>query len=391
MTFEQIKQSAGEHIMGTYARYDACIESGSGAVCKDVNGKEYIDFTSGIGVNSLGFADPEWVKAVSEQAGKLAHISNLYYTAPGVALAKALCERTGYSRVFFGNSGAEANEGAIKTARKYSFDKYGEGRADIVTLVNSFHGRTVTTLAATGQEVFHNYFFPFTEGFQHVPAGDFAALQLAAGPSVCAVMLEFVQGEGGVIPLDEGYVKQVADFCKERDILLIADEVQTGVGRTGKFLASEHFGVTPDITTLAKGLGGGLPIGAFLVGEKLKEVMGPSSHGTTFGMNPIVCAGANVVMGRTANEQFLREVTMKGEKIRACLTCCPEVAGTTGLGLMIGIQLKGKKSGDVAKACLEKGLLVLTAKEKVRLLPPLTITDEELSRGLQILWEVLNS
>ena len=216
-------------------------------------------------------------------------------------------------------------------------------------------------------------------------------MQLAAGPSVCAVMLEFVQGEGGVIPLDEGYVKQVADFCKERDILLIADEVQTGVGRTGKFLASEHFGVTPDITTLAKGLGGGLPIGAFLVGEKLKEVMGPSSHGTTFGMNPIVCAGANVVMGRTANEQFLREVTMKGEKIRACLTCCPEVAGTTGLGLMIGIQLKGKKSGDVAKACLEKGLLVLTAKEKVRLLPPLTITDEELSRGLQILWDVLNS
>ena len=390
MTFEQIKQADHEHVMNTYGRYDACVVSGKGATCTDVDGKKYIDFTSGIGVNSLGFADPDWVKAVSAQAGQLAHISNLFYTTPGVELADTLCKKTGYSRVFFGNSGAEANEGAIKTARKYSFDKYGTGRATILTLINSFHGRTVTTLSATGQDVFHNYFFPFTEGFKHVPAGDMAAVKAADDGTVCAVMVEFVQGEGGVIPLEVSFVKQLAAYCKERDILLIADEVQTGIGRTGKLLASQHFDILPDITTLAKGLGGGLPIGAFMVADKLKDVLGASSHGTTFGMNPIVCAGANVVMKKVADEQFLREVTMKGEKIRACLTLSPEVESTTGLGLMIGIKLKTKKSPDVVKACLKKGLMVLTAKEKVRLLPPLTITDEELSKGIQILWDVLN-
>ncbi len=391
MTFEAIKQADQSYVLGTYGRFDACIVKGQGATCQDIEGRTYIDFTSGIGVNSIGYADPDWVAAVSHQAGELAHISNLFYTTPGALLAKTLCEKTGYARVFFGNSGAEANEGAIKTARKYSFDKYGPGRSTVITLVNSFHGRTVTTLAATGQDVFHNYFYPFTEGFCHVPAGDFAALEQAAENGVCAVMLEFVQGEGGVIPLDQDYVRQVYDFCKQRDILFIADEVQTGIGRTGKLLASEHFGVRPDITTLAKGLGGGLPIGAFLVTEELVPVMGPSTHATTFGMNPIVCAGANVVLRKVANEQFLKEVVMKGEKIRSCLTCIPEVESTSGLGLMIGVKLRHKKSADVVRECLKKGLMVLTAKDKVRLLPPLTITDKELTQGVQILWDVLES
>ena len=390
MNFKQIKERDQQYILPTYKRYDACIEKGRGAVCSGSDGRRYLDFTSGIGVNSLGFADPDWVKAVSEQAEKLAHISNLYYTLPDGELAQRLCEYTGYSRAFFGNSGAEANEGAIKTARKYSFDKYGEGRSTIVTLVNSFHGRTVTTLAATGQEVFHQYFGPFTSGFRYAAANDMASVAGAADDSVCAVMLEFIQGEGGVIPLEESFVKELFAFCKERDILIIADEVQTGVGRTGKFLAAEHFGVRADITTLAKGLGGGLPIGAVLVNEKLKDVMGPSSHGSTFGGNPIVCAGANAVMKKVADDRFLREVSAKGDKLRSCLLCCGNVASVTGLGMMLGIELKSGTSAEVAKACLEKGLLVLTAKEKVRLLPPLTITDQELSDGLRILWEVLS-
>lgn len=390
MNFNQIKERDQQYILPTYKRFDACIEKGSGAVCTGSDGRRYLDFTSGIGVNSLGFADSDWVKAVSEQAEKLAHISNLYYTLPDGELAQRLCERTGYSRVFFGNSGAEANEGAIKTARKYSFDKYGEGRGTVVTLVNSFHGRTITTLTATGQEVFHQYFGPFTGGFRYAEANNMASLAGAVDDSVCAVMLEFIQGEGGVIPLEEGFVKELFAFCKERDILVIADEVQTGVGRTGKFLAAEHFGVQADITTLAKGLGGGLPIGAVLVNEKLKDVMGPSSHGSTFGGNPIVCAGANAVMKKVADDRFLREVAAKGDKLRSCLLCCGNVASVTGLGMMLGIELKSGTSAEVAKACLEKGLLVLTAKEKVRLLPPLTITDQELSDGLRILWEVLS-
>ena len=388
MNFQKIKEQDKKNILGTYNRFDVCIESGKGATCRDVNGKKYIDFTSGIGVNSLGFAHPEWVKAVSEQAGRLAHISNLYYTIPDNELAKALCEQTGYAAVFFGNSGAEANEGAIKAARKYSFDKYGKGRDQIITLNNSFHGRTVTTLAATGQDVFHQYFGPFTAGFRYAEP-NMEAVTAAADGSVCAVMLEFIQGEGGVIPLDEKFVQDLFAFCKERDILIIADEVQTGVGRTGKFLASEHYGVRPDITTLAKGLGGGLPIGAFLGEERRRGGMGSSSHGSTFGGNPIACAGANVVLRTVCNEKFLREVAAKGGKLRACLSLCGDVAEVTGQGMMLGIRLKKQKAGDVAQKCLEKGLLVLTAKDRVRLLPPLTITDAEIKQGLQILWDVL--
>ena len=390
MDFQHVKEQDKQYIMNTYGRFDACIVKGKGAICTDINGKEYVDFTSGIGVNSLGFADESWVKAVTEQAGNLAHISNLYYTLPDGELAKTLCEKTGYSRVFFGNSGAEANEGAIKVARKYSFDKYGPGRNGIITLLNSFHGRTVTTLAATGQEVFHNYFYPFTEGFSHSIANDFDDFLKAVNKTTCAVMMEFIQGEGGVNALDKDYVQKVVSYCNEHDILVIGDEVQTGIGRTGKLLCGEHFGVQADITTLAKGLGGGLPIGAVLVNDKLKDVLGASTHGTTFGGNPVVCAGANAVLKKVANDPFLKEVELKGEKIRACLACCGEVKSLSGLGLMIGIELKTKKSADVAKACLEKGLLVLTAKTKVRLLPPLTITDEELTRGLNVLWEVLS-
>ena len=390
MDFQHVKEQDKQYIMNTYGRFDACIVKGKGAICTDINGKEYVDFTSGIGVNSLGFADESWVKAVTEQAGNLAHISNLYYTLPDVELAKTLCEKTGYSRVFFGNSGAEANEGAIKIARKYSFDKYGQGRNGIITLLNSFHGRTVTTLAATGQEVFHNYFYPFTEGFSYSIANDFDDFLKAVNKTTCAIMMEFIQGEGGVNALDREYVQKVVNYCREHDILVIADEVQTGIGRTGKLLCGEHFGVQADITTLAKGLGGGLPIGAVLVNDKLKDVLGASTHGTTFGGNPVVCAGANAVLKKVANDPFLKEVELKGEKIRACLACCGEVKSLSGLGLMIGIELKTKKSADVAKACLEKGLLVLTAKTKVRLLPPLTITDEELTKGLNVLWEVLS-
>lgn len=390
MDFSQIKQDDKQYIMNTYGRYDACIVKGEGATCTDVNGKEYIDFTSGIGVNSLGFADKDWVKAVTEQASTLAHISNLYYTLPDVELAKTLCEKTGYSRVFFANSGAEANEGAIKVARKYSFDKYGEGRNKIVTLVNSFHGRTVTTLSATGQDVFHNYFYPFTEGFCYAVANDFDDLLSKVDNTVCAVMLEYIQGEGGVNSLDKEYIKKVFEYCNKNDILVIADEVQTGISRTGKLLCGENFGVLADITTLAKGLGGGLPIGAVLVNDKLKGVLTPSTHGTTFGANPIVCAGANAVLKKVSEESFLEEVLVKSEKIKTSLSKCNEVKSISGIGLMIGIELNTKNSADVLKACLEKGLMVLTAKTKVRLLPPLTITDEELTKGLNILLEVLS-
>ena len=385
--FESIKERDQSYIMHTYGRSEICLVKGEGSVVTDSEGMDYIDFTSGIGVNSLGFCDPDWVEAVAGQAGKLQHTSNLYYTLPCGELAETLCKRTGYGKVFFGNSGAEANEAAIKLARKYSFDKYGAGRDKIVTLVNSFHGRTVTTLAATGQEVFHNFFFPFTGGFAYAPAGDIEALKAACGEDACAVMLEFVQGEGGVVPLNKGYVEAVAAFCKERDILLIADEVQTGIGRTGTLLASEQYGVKPDVTTLAKGLGGGLPVGACLCTKELEGVMGPSSHGSTFGGNPVCCAGANVVL-RKMDEDFLKSVREKGEWVRKTIA---EAGYTvTGLGLMTGILPKTGTSAEVRAKAEKEGLLVLTAKERVRLLPPLTIGWEELKMGVKILLKALD-
>ncbi len=378
-----------EHIMQSYGRYPLVMEQGEGRRCKDENGKEYIDFGSGIGTNSLGYCDEKWADAVCSQVRTLQHSSNYYYTAVQADFADKLCAVSGYKKIFFGNSGAEANECAIKIARKYSFDKYGKNRHNIITLVNSFHGRTIATLSATGQDVFHNYFFPFLEGFINVTANDIDDLKAKLDDSVCAVMMEYVQGEGGVNKLDKEFVDAVYALCAEKDVLVIADEIQTGVGRTGKFLAGDHYGKKADITTLAKGIAGGIPMGACLVGEKCENVLTPGTHGSTFGGNPIACAGGLAVLDRLSSEGFLDDVSRKAEIFRSELEKCSEVESVSGLGMMIGISLKTKKAGDVAKAALDKGLLILTAKEKVRLLPPLTISDDEIKEGLAVLIEIL--
>ena len=383
-----IKATDKEYVMGTYNRFDLLIVAGEGCYCYDEKGKRYTDLTSGIGVNCLGYCDAKWADAVAKQAHTLNHTSNLYYTEPCVKLAKALCERTGAAKVFFANSGAEANEGAIKVARKYSYDKHGSGRNTVITLKNSFHGRTITTLAATGQDVFHNYFFPFTEGFRYVESGNIKALKDEIDDTVCAVMIEFIQGEGGVIAQDKDYVKAVRELCDEKDILLIADEVQTGVGRTGTFLASEYYGVKPDIATFAKGLGGGLPIGAVAVYGKLRDVMGFSSHGSTFGGNPVVCAGALEVMDRL-DDAFLAEVRKKGDFVRKKLEGAKGIESVSGLGLMIGVKPSEKKASDVVREGINRGVLMLTAKDKIRLLPPLTITEKQLDEALDVLLAIL--
>lgn len=387
---KSVKEIDKKYVTNTYNRYDLEITEGMGVNCYDIDGKEYIDLSSGIGVNSLGFCDMGWVASVTQQVCKLNHTSNLFYSQPCALLAKALCERTGYEKVFFANSGAEANEGAIKTARKYSFDKYGKDRNKIITLINSFHGRTVTTLAATGQDVFHNYFYPFTEGFEYAIANDFDSVEKLVDKNVCAIMMELVQGEGGVIALDKDFVVKVAELCKAKDILLIIDEVQTGVGRTGKFLASEHFGIKPDITTLAKGLGGGLPIGAVLAREKCADTLGYSMHGTTFGGNPIVCAGANYVLARI-DEDFLFSVEQKGEYFKEKLLQIDGIEDVSGLGLMLGLKLTNKKSSDIVKEGIKKGVIMLTAKEKVRLLPPLVITYDEIDKAVAIIKSLIEN
>lgn len=382
-----------QYIIGTYKRQNVVLTRGCGAVAYDEEGKAYIDFGSGIGVNSLGYCDKKWADAVADQAHCLQHTSNLYYTQPAVRLAQLLCTKTGYRKVLFCNSGAEGNEGAIKIARKYSFDKYGveANRSRILTLQNSFHGRTVTTLAATGQEAFHNYFFPFTEGFSYAPANDINAVKEILGQGgYCAVLFEFIQGEGGVVPLDRDFVDELFRYCEAHDILMIADEVQTGIGRTGTLLASEQFGVKPNITTLAKGLGGGLPIGAVLTDAKTMNVLSFGDHGTTFGANPVVCAGAYEALSRIADSDFLAEVRRKGDVLRMALLTSDEVESVAGLGMMLGVTLRTKAVADVLKACVERGLLPLTAKAKLRLLPPLIIDDETLEKGIQILLSVLN-
>lgn len=377
-----------KHIMPTYGRYDVVLKKGESTNATDENGKEYIDFGSGIGTNSLGFCDQEWADAVSQQAHTIQHTSNYYYTKVSADFADKLTNGCGYSKLFFANSGAEANECAIKLARKYSYDKYGKGRHNIITLVNSFHGRTLLTLTATGQEAFHNYFFPFAEGFIYAPANDTEALIKLLEENkdtVCAVMFECIQGEGGVIPLNYDYVSTIAKECAKRDILTICDEVQTGVGRTGKFLASEHYGIKPNITTLAKGLAGGIPIGVCMADESCCDVLTKGTHGSTFGGNPICCAGGNVVLNRVMNAEFLDEVAKKGEYIKNELLKMEKVKSVSGLGLMIGIELEGEDASALCKKCLDNGLLVLTAKEKLRLLPPLTITYEQIDKGLKIL------
>ena len=379
------------NVLHTYGRSPIALVEGRGMYAFDAEGREYLDFTSGIGVNALGFCHPAWVQAVSDQAGRLQHTSNLYYTEPCGALAEELCRRTGLDAVFFGNSGAEANEGAIKCARKYSVDTYGPGRSKVLTLVNSFHGRTLATLTATGQEVFHRDFGPFPEQFGYVPAGDFGALEAAAGPDTCALMLELVQGEGGVVALEKAYVEQVAAFCRQRDILLLVDEVQTGVGRTGTFLACEQYGLQPDIVTLAKGLGGGLPIGAVLMTRKVADHMGPGSHGSTFGGNPVACAGALAVLGELTDDRLAKDNALAAA-LRAGLQTLPHVQAVTGLGLMVGVAFAdGVSAAAVRTACERQGLLVLTAKTRLRLLPPLILTQEDVDKALAILRSVLES
>ncbi len=378
--FETDKQ----YIANTYARFPVEIVSGKGAELFDADGKRYIDMGSGIAVNTFGAADNEWVTAVTQQLGKLQHISNLYYTSPCAILAKQLCERTGMKKVFFGNSGAEANECAIKAARKYAFEKKGKDYYTIITLKNSFHGRTITTLAATGQDVFHQQFLPLTEGFVYATANDIEDLKSkVAENNVAAIMFEVVQGEGGVNPLTKEFVSAMVEISNENDILLIADEVQTGNGRTGKLYGYMNYGFTPDIVTTAKGLGGGLPIGACMLGEKVENVYSYGDHGSTFGGNPVACAGAINILSRITDE-LLNSVCEKSKLIFDTLCNAEGVISVTGMGLMIGIETK-KDASEIITQCRENGLLVLKAKNKVRLLPPLNITYEQLSEALEIL------
>lgn len=391
MTHEELKELDQAYTMQTYGRFDVDIDHGKGAALYDLSGKEYIDFTSGIGVCSIGYADPRWVEAISAQASKLAHVSNLFYTQPYAKLAKTLCTRSGMASAFFANSGAESNEGLIKLARKYSFDRYGKGRGTILTLKNSFHGRTISTLTATGQDVFHNYFFPFDEGFRYAEAGDMDSLQSAAGHDVCAVLLELVQGEGGVLPMEREYVNELAELCQQRDWLLLVDEVQTGIGRTGTLFAFQQYGIQPDAVSFAKGIAGGLPMGGILASERCRNVFTPGTHATTFGGNPICAAAAQVVL-EILDDSLLTEVTEKGAYIRERiermdLEC---LGGTRGLGMMIGVEVKRPYNNkELAARLMEQGLLVLTAGSALRLLPPLTIRREEIDKGLTILEQAL--
>lgn len=372
------------YIANTYARFPVTIVKGKGSLVWDDTGKEYIDLSTGIAVDIFGVADEEWVAAVTKQLGTLQHISNLYYTEPCAKLAQMLCEKTGMKKVFFGNSGAEANECAIKAARKWSEEKKGKEYATIITLKNSFHGRTITTLAATGQDVFHHDFTPLTEGFVYAEPNDLADLEQLIKTNKCAaVMMEVVQGEGGVMPLDEAYVKGAAKLCKEYDLLLICDEVQVGNGRSGKLYGYMHYGIQPDIVSTAKGLAGGLPLGATLLGEKVQNVLTAGTHGSTFGGNPVCCAGAINVLNRL-DENMLAGVEERSAYIKRELTGAKGVLGVSGLGLMIGIQTE-KNASDIIAACREKGVLVIKAKDKLRLLPALNIPMEQLKKAVAVI------
>ncbi|MDR3552753.1 MAG: acetylornithine/succinylornithine family transaminase [Clostridia bacterium] len=383
----EYKELESRYLMPTYARSDVAVVSGSGATFTDADGCRYIDFGSGIGVNCLGSADKEWAQAVGAQAATLAHCSNLYYNPVQIAFARELCQATGFSKAFLCNSGAEANEALIKLARKYACDTYGDSRPTIVALDNSFHGRTVTTLSATGQADFHRFFGPFTEGFRFTPANDIASMEKALSGDVCAVLLEAIQGEGGVLPLDAQFVQKTAELAKSRGILLLFDEVQTGVGRTGRFFGFEHFGVRADAVSLAKALGGGLPIGALLCSEALGGVLSAGTHGSTFGGNPVACAGGRVVLSRVAKPEFLSAVAEKGEYIAGRLRKMPGVKNIRGMGLMIGFEIEGVSAKAAAAQLLSRGLVILTAKTALRMLPPLVITRGEIDEGLAILEE----
>ena len=392
MTYQELKAEENQYVMNTYGRFPIALDHGEGATVWDVEGKKYIDLASGIGVNCMGYNNPKIIDAITAQAHKLMHVSNLFTTEPMVQVAKKLVEKTHLNgKVFFANSGAEANEGAIKLARKYSYDKYGEGRYKIVTLINSFHGRTVTTLKATGQDRFHNYFFPFTEGFDYAVANDFDSVRKKVDDMTCAVMMELVQGEGGVLPLDPDFVKQVETLCREKDLLLIIDEVQTGIGRTGSLFCFQQYDIRPDVVTMAKGLGGGMPIGAVLAAESCSKVLTPGTHATTFGGTPIVCAAANAVLDTVGDGQFLTQVREKGEYLKNGILALdsPNIHGVRGMGLMLGIIVDEGKHAAFANKLIEKGVLAITAgKNAVRLLPPLTISKEEMDEALHIMKEV---
>ncbi len=371
-----------QYIAGTYNRFPVNIQSGKGSIAIADDGKEYIDFASGIAVNSFGFCDSEWVQAITKQINSVQHTSNLYYTSPCVELAKLLVEKTGLKKVFLSNSGAEANECAIKTARKYSQDKKGKDYYKILTLNNSFHGRTITTLAATGQEVFHKDFTPLTEGFVYANANDIADLnEKVAQNKLAAIMIEVVQGEGGINVLEQSFVDEIVKLANQNDLLIIVDEVQTGNGRTGKFYGYMHFGFIPDIVTTAKGLGGGLPIGATIFGEKT------GNHGSTFGGNPVCAAGAVSIVKRI-DQDFMQNVAKKSQYIIDELKDCDGVVSVSGLGLMLGVEVKANNK-EIVNKCIEKGLLVLTAKNKLRLLPALNISDELLKKGVDILKQAI--
>ena len=380
----ELKTIDKEYIANTYARFPVELVSGKGSLVYDESGRKYIDMGSGIGVTAFGIADDEWKAAVTGQLGKLQHMSNLYYTEPCARLAKLLCEKTGMKKVFFCNSGAEANEGAIKAARKYAAEKKGPDYFTIVTLENSFHGRTLTTLAATGQAHYHELFQPLTPGFVYAPANDLEAVKTAALQNkAAAVLIECIQGEGGVIPLQKDFVTGLAAFCKAEDILLMVDEVQTGNGRTGELYAYMNFGVQPDVVSTAKGLGGGLPLGAVLFGEKTEFTLGAGDHGSTFGGNPVCCAGALSILSRI-DDKLLADVKKKSAMAFAALQGAPGVESVSGMGLMIGIK-PVKPASDVVKACMENGVLCLTAKDKVRLLPALNIPEDILMKAIEVI------
>ncbi len=384
-----ITENDKQYIANTYARFPVELVSGKGAILKDSEGKEYIDLGSGIAVNAFGVADDEWLAAVTNQLSTLTHTSNLYFTEPCSTLAKMLCERTGMKKVFFGNSGAEANECAIKVARRYAFDKYGdESHSTIITLKNSFHGRTIATLTATGQDGYHTHFGPFVEGFVYAEANNADSVRKLAEENNCvAVMMELVQGEGGVCKLDKEFVDEVKKIADEKDMLIIIDEVQTGNGRTGSLYAFQQYGFMPDIVTTAKGIGGGLPIGVAMLGEKVENVLIPGSHGTTFGGNPVCCAGACNILSRI-DDELLSEVQAKSKYIFEEFEGASGVKSVSGLGLMIGIETE-KEAKEIVKACMQKGVLVLTAKTKIRLLPPLNIGWDELKKAVTILKETI--
>ena len=386
MTSQELMSLDSQNVMQTYGRFPVAIDHGEGSRLYSPEGKEYIDFASGIGVNCLGYGNEAWLQAITDQAKKLQHASNLYYTEPYIRLASMLTERTGMKRVFFANGGGEANEGMIKLCRKYSYDRYGSGRSTIITLVDSFHGRTITTLKATGQEVFHQYFFPFTEGFAYAEPNDLEAVKALDDGSVCAVMVELIQGEGGVNPLDPEYVKALKALCEEKDWLLAVDEVQTGVGRTGSLFAFQAYDIQPDVCSFAKGIGGGLPLAGIMASEKTEGVLTPGTHATTFGGNPICCAGGVSVLTQL-DEAFLAAVKEKGNYLRKKLSEIPGVTGIRGMGLMLGVAVKDDlKAGEIAGKLIEKGLLCLTAGHNtIRLLPPLAISYEELDLGIEIM------